>query len=173
MNITKEELKSVQVGDVIEFAEIDWRVLAKTADTVLIISEKVLAGKPYNEKMTAITWEQCTLRKWLNEDFYSIFTDEEKAMIAETNVVNSDNAARYGTKGGNNTVDRIFLLSLDEAEKYFVDDKSRAVGSWWWLRSPGNSQYFAAHVYDDGSLFDYGYVVYGGHGVRPALNLKF
>ena len=43
MNVTKEELKSIQVGAVIEFAEIDWRVLQKTADAVLVISEKVLA----------------------------------------------------------------------------------------------------------------------------------
>ncbi len=172
MNITKEELGSLQVGTVIEFAELGWRVLQKTADTVLIISEKVLALKPYNENWTYITWENCTLRKWLNEDFYSIFTDEEKFMIAETKVVNSDNAS-YGTKGGNNTVDKVFLLSLDEAEKYFVDDKSRAVGTWWWLRSPGDYQKCAASVDNDGSLGDDGNGVRNGNGVRPALNLKF
>ena len=144
MNVTKEELKSIQVGAVIEFAEIDWRVLQKTADAVLVISEKVLAVKPYNTEWEDITWEKCTLRKWLNEDFYSIFTD-----------------------------DKIFLLSIDEAEKLFANDTSRAVGSWWWLRSPGDDQDGAAYVYGGGSLDVDGEYVYCDYGVRPALNLKF
>ena len=172
MNVTKEELKSIQVGAVIEFAEIDWRVLQKTADAVLVISEKVLAVKPYNTEWEDITWEKCTLRKWLNEDFYSIFTDEEKAMIAETTVVNSNNN-KFGTKGGNDTTDKIFLLSIDEAEKLFANDTSRAVGSWWWLRSPGDDQDGAAYVYGGGSLDVDGEYVYCDYGVRPALNLKF
>ena len=140
--------------------------------TLLIISEKVIDEKPYNDKYIGVTWETCTLRRWLNEDFYSIFTDEEKAMIAETSVVNSDNAS-YGTKGGNDTGDKIFLLSLDKAKKYFANDSSRGVGIWWWLRSPGSDQSYAARVYHDGSLFDGGGFVHRAYGVRPALNLKF
>ena len=140
--------------------------------TMLIISASVLLSKPYNEKEAYITWKKCTLREWLNEDFYEGFTEEEKAMIAETNVVNSDNA-RYGTKGGGDTIDRIFLLSLDEAQKYFANGESRAVGSWWWLRSPGHTPTYAAIVYLVGSLYDLGYRVVYAYGVRPALNLKF
>ena len=140
--------------------------------TMLIIAEKPICKKPYNTEWEDITWEKCTLRKWLNEDFYSIFTDEEKAMIAETTVVNSDNN-KFGTKGGNDTTDKIFLLSIDEAEKLFANDTSRAVGSWWWLRSPGYGQSLAADVHYYGSLLDDGYRVCTDYGVRPALNLKF
>ena len=93
-------------------------------------------------------------------------------MITETSVVNSDNAS-YGTKGGNDTGDKIFLLSLDKAKKYFANDSSRGVGIWWWQRSPGYFQFSAPHVRRDGSLLAYGYYVYDDYGVRPALNLKF
>ncbi len=140
--------------------------------TMLIIAEKPVCDKPYNEEFTAVTWERCTLRKWLNEDFYSSFTDEEKAMIIDTTVVNRDNK-KYGTKGGNDTTDKIFLLSIEEAEKQFANDASRAVGSWWWLRSPGYSQNYAAGVDDDGSLYLHGHDVRFVRDVCPALNLKF
>ena len=143
-----------------------------TNRTMLIITEKPVCDKPYNEEFTAVTWEKCTLRKWLNEDFYFSFTDEEKVMIFDTTVVNSDNK-KYSTKGGNDTKDKIFLLSLDEAEKLFANDDSRAVGSWWWLRSPGNNQNYVANVGNGGSLNHDGGRVYDEHGVRPALNLIF
>ncbi len=140
--------------------------------TMLIIAEKPICDKPYNKEFIDVTWEKCTLRKWLNEDFYSSFTDEEKAKIAKTTVVNSDNK-KYGTKGGNDTTDKIFLLSIDEAEKLFANDATRAVGSWWWLRSPGCFQDYAASVYDSGLLIHDGSYVRHESGVRPALNLKF
>ena len=91
-------------------------------------------------------------------------------MIEKTHNSNPDNS-KYSTDGGSDTDDYVFLLSLDEAEK--VDENIRATGSWWWLRSPGNSQNCAAGVFSVGSLDTFGFNVYLGFGVRPALNLKF
>ena len=192
---------SIKVGDTIEFGKyeqdnntrngaeiIEWRVLAVEDGKALIISEYGLAAKPYNETYTSVTWETCTLRKWLNNDFYnSAFTTEEKSRIKSTTLVNKDNPD-YGTDGGNNTVDKVFLLSLEEAEKYFADDDARMMegtayakanglypysgngSSWWWLRSPGSDQRDAAGVHRGGWLSGIGdHVNYPDCAVRPAL----
>ena len=116
------------------------------------------------------TRRRCTLRTWLNNDFYNEFSNEEKAMIKKTHNSNPDNS-EYNTDGGSDTDDYFFLLSIDEAED--VNEKIRANGSWWWLRSPGHYQYRAAGVYRDGSLRTSGIDARIVNGVRPALNLKF
>lgn len=75
--------------------------------------------------MTETTWEKCELRKWLNDDFYeSSFTAEEKERIARTPTINT-NIPFYGTNAGRDTVDKIFLLSIEEAENYFASDEER------------------------------------------------
>ena len=147
--------------------------------TMLIISTRNIENMKYDEKSTKnLTWETCTLRKWLNEDFYSCFTDEEKEMIAETVVVN-DNNPMYGSDCGNDTVDRIFLLSIDEAEKYFPDDASRTENfsrynlKAWLLRSKGYTPYRSAVVSNNGRINYNGYSTEYDYGVRPALNIKF
>jgi hypothetical protein len=64
------------------------------------------------------------MRKYLNSEFYSTFSASEKNQILTTHLVNQSNS-QYGTLGGNDTDDLIFLLSVEEANKYFTDDKSR------------------------------------------------
>jgi len=75
---------------------------------------------------TAI-WSECSLRGWLNGEFYSGFSAEEKSRILSTNVVNNVNPW-YGTDGGQDTVDHVFLLSIEEVVEYFGD--SGALTSW-------------------------------------------
>lgn len=85
----------------------------------LIDIEKTIISEEDNYK---ITWGECTLRKWLNEDFVNVaFTDSENNQIAESNIKNFDNY-KYKTKGGEYTLDKIFCLSIDEVEKYFGDN---------------------------------------------------
>jgi len=102
------------------FGGCTWRVLVVQDGRALIITEGLLPYRPYNETYTVITWETCTLRKYLNGEFYNSFTEEERGQIAETIVTNSDNLW-YGTEGGSDTTDRIFLLSLEEVDGYFGD----------------------------------------------------
>ena len=103
----------------IKLGGIDWRVLAVENNKALLISEKILESRPYNTEYKDITWEWCTLRKYLNSDFYNKL-GMAKSAIAETRN-NNPNNPWYGTSGGNETVDKIFLLSLDELVKYFGD----------------------------------------------------
>ena len=160
--------------------EIVWRVLAEENGKLLIIADKALDRIPYNKDYMDITWEKCTLRQWLNNDFVNkAFTDNEKNMIALTDVIATKNP-KYDTKPGNNTKDKVFLLSIDEVMKYFADDKARQClpadsvkgesSCLWWLRSPGYSSKSAAAVVLDGSVPYYGIDVFNVIiAVRPAL----
>lgn len=96
-----------------------------------MMADTVLTKKPYNEKRKSVTWEKSTLRTWLNKNFMNLaFSEEEQAAINQTEMRNKDNI-KLGTKGGNKTFDRIFLLSQSQvygtttAEEYgFVKDST-------------------------------------------------
>ena len=180
---------------------IEWLVLARDGNKALLISRYGLDAQPYNKYNASVTWETCTLRTWLNGRFYiKAFSSAEQAAILTTNVDNSKNQCYSGwsTSSGNNTQDKVFLLSYAEANKYFgvtydnsSNTKSRVAptayaiaqgawtsssnkttdstyAGWWWLRSPGTYQDYAAIVYFVGSL-DFNYVDSDSGSVRPAL----
>lgn len=159
-----------------ESSSIDWICLEEKDGKALLLSRYLLCGKKYNSAAINVTWESCTLRTWLNGDFYSAsFTDAEKAKIVQTEVLNRDNTS-YGTSGGNNTQDNVFLLSIDEARSYFASNAERIAcfrnqssGNYWWLRSPGYFQYYAANVDINGNVLGNGYYVSSTCGIRPAL----
>lgn len=173
--------------------DIEWLVLTKENNKILVVSDKALDCKPYNQSRDYVTWETCSLRNWLNNDFINAaFTAEERAMIP-TVTVSADMNPEYNTNPGNATKDRVFLLSIVETEKYFTSDEARKcvpteyaisngaytsdsytkggkVTCWWWLRSPGGNRNRAAYVDLDGSVFRNGYFVsYDDGSVRPAM----
>jgi hypothetical protein len=182
---------SLSVGDVIQFGGVDWIVLAVQDGKTLILSDKVLEIREYHSQNGDITWENCDLRGYLNNSFYnSTFNEHEKERITETTVINNDNT-EYGTLGGNDTVDNVFLLSIDEVNQYMGDSShislrnSRVAehivtgkSESWWLRSPGFGNYATANVKLDGfvntsgSLDPYADNVFGTLGVRPAMWIK-
>ena len=88
----------------------------------------------------------------------------------ETNLENPNNP-EYGTPGGNNTKDRVFLLSIDEADRFFKNNNDRAIGASWWLRSPGCPSYYAAYVSEDGSVQTFGNDPQFIYAVRPAIKI--
>ena len=174
--------------DYFKYEPIKWRVLQSENGEAFLLSDVILDKQLYNENDKYVTWEKSSLRAWLNKKFINTaFSDEEKEKINITEIINQDNPV-YGTEGGNNTFDKIFLLSLSEVseqqdgEKYgFLDDEIRACGksdfskteSWWWLRSPGYDSGYAAGVYDYGWVYRYGHDVGSSDdGVRPALHLN-
>ena len=178
--IAEIQSSSLKVGDTITLGtyndeDIEWIVLDKTEDSALIISKYILDKKKYNEESTNITWENCTLRSWLNDEFLnSSFRSNIQDMIKTTNVVNDDNS-KYGTVGGNDTEDKIFLLSIDEMNQYFGSNRSRKAtytdgsSGWYWLRSPGAHHNLAASVVGGGRVYEIGYDVDHEGGIRPAM----
>ncbi len=104
---------------------IEWLVLDNKDDKVLVISKYALDSQPYNEEGEEVTWETCTLRSWLNNEFVNVaFTAEEKSQIPTTTVIAED-SEEYGTDAGKDTQDKVFLLSIGEAEKYFSSAEAR------------------------------------------------
>ena len=199
--------KRVSKGDSITFGKyvqkvngspepIEWLVLDEKDGEALVISKYALDCQPYNESYKKVTWETCTLRKWLNETFFNTaFSREEQNRII-TSTVTADKNPDSSTPPGKDTTDKVFLLSIKEADKYFDSYDSRkctptdyaiaqgtytsgnfTVGGkatcWWWLRSPGGSSSSAAYVNYVGSVINYGYLVNNrDDAVRPALRIN-
>ena len=110
----------VPSGGKIRFGKYNWFVLDKADNKKLLLTEKVIMKRPYHNQECDITWETSDIRKYLNSDFFNSFSESEKARIVPTLVITKDNPW-YGTSGGNPTIDRIFLLSIEEVVKYFGD----------------------------------------------------
>lgn len=196
----KAGLTNVNVGSTIKFGfyeqdnntsngkeEIEWKVLAVDGNKALVISQYALDCQKYNSTYTDTTWEKCSLRTWLNGTFYNAaFGSYHQKMIASSTVT-ADKNPSYSTSPGNNTTDKVFLLSITEVYKYFSSESARqcqgtaycyAQGAnkasngncWWWLRSPGSDSDDAAFVLGGGSVLDLGYCVNLDYfAVRPAL----
>ncbi len=201
---------NVQVGSKVQFGQypqgangevepLVWRVLSIENGRALLITDKLIDCRKYNEDDDVVTWETCTLRKWMNNDFIDkAFNSSQQAQIATVTNQNP-NHPEYGTKGGNATQDRIFALSINEAEKYFRDYDDRMAAptgyakkrgsyvsdryslrngkktGWWWLRSPGRDSSEAVDVIDFGLINQDGVDVNFNYGsARPAfwLNLE-
>ena len=200
----EESLQVLPVGDYVFFGSyeqdnnpsdgkeaIEWLVLARDGNKALLISKYALDCQQYNSSFTNITWENCTLRSWLNEKFLNAaFNSSEQKQII-TSKVTADKNPRYNTSPGNDTMDKVFLLSITEVNDYFSSsteaqcspteyakmEKSLANSDgdncWWWLRSPGFASNRAALVSPDGSVYSDGnHVIYDTDAVRPALWLN-
>ena len=170
----------MQAGDKISFGNYDWRVLDIQNGMALIITEYIIDHRSYHDIYKDVTWADCSLRKYLNDEFYDKFIEDDKSRIIPVLNKNPDNEW-YGTKGGADTEDRIFLLSIEEAVcKYFGDScsKLRNPGKnqrywferkdqnnskrvarlegkgvwWWWLRSPGRVGIKAVYIHGDGNI---------------------
>jgi hypothetical protein len=101
---------------------IEWRIIDQNENGTLLLSRYVLDSAKYNDERTDVTWETSSLRKWLNSDFYNLaFNQKEQAWINTVTLVNEDNQL-FGTSGGNDTNDRVFVLSLPELRHYFYFD---------------------------------------------------
>jgi hypothetical protein len=178
---------NAKVGKIVNFSKYDWRVLAVENGKALLLSEKILRKHTYNP-FEYTTWAKCYMRSFLNDVFYNNFLGEdEKKKVARTKLENKDNPW-YGTAGGDDTKDRLFLLSIEEVVKYFGDSGRLAEGpteplssvddqyneariardengnaKWWWLRSPGHVGNYTAVITEIGTISVHGLDVdYGG-----------
>ena len=185
------QLAEARAGDVVHLGEVSftdyrgvqfkddigWRVLAVEGDRVLLISENVIDLRPYNTERVDITWEQCDLRSWLNGAFYDGLPNGMRDCAGQT-AMDMDG--------------KVFLLSTDEAERYFSSDEDRQAGvdltaeairgyndtfntdleaivrDWggfaWWLRSSDSAAGSAA-VVDSGGRVGYGSIALFGDNV--------
>ncbi len=208
------EVSEAGIGDTVQFGSyeqdhdtdngeeaIEWLVLDKQDGKLLLLSKAGLKVKTYNDEYAEVTWETCTLRGWLNDTFYNTaFGTAEQERIVTAKVKTEDNP-ESGTEGGNDTEDKIFLLSAEEVLGYFnANDLARrakvtayaqayggtvwdlldsefadTIGNgWWWLRTPGNNGNGSVAVVTPNGVIDYnGYKVdFFGKVIRPAFWLN-
>ena len=163
-------------NDMVRFGGLNWNVLNRNGSDMLLLSENILELKEYNDVFESTTWFGSSIRNYLNNDFLRFFTMQERECILETHVHNSRNPW-YGIEGGSDTVDKVFLLSIEEVVKYlgdsgkinpksgnskfFIDDSfnnNRSAKykdgspSRWLLRTPGSSPDFVATVTIEGKV---------------------
>lgn len=180
---------------------IEWQVLDRNGNKALLLSRYGLDAQPYHSDETDMTWADCSLRKWLNKSFiFSAFDNTERSAIMTTHVRNSYDQLYDGweTDGGNDTQDKLFLLSYAEANGYlgvtnayetnlrariaptqfavlhgaYADNEFATAdgkaSGWWLLRSPGCYQYSVAIVCGNGKL-GAGYLNLSSYCIRPAM----
>lgn len=149
---------------------LSWRVLRREQGRALVLCERPVAVLPYHRQMQETSWAACDLRCWLNTVFLPLcFAEEERRRILRSTIETPDNP-NYGTPGGAAAEDRLFLLSAEEAAAEFPEDSDRALGCWWWLRTPGFDNSFAAAVTPDGAIMRIGsFVDTEDYAVRPAM----
>ncbi|MBO6132960.1 MAG: hypothetical protein J6P05_01315 [Lachnospiraceae bacterium] len=180
---------------------IEWIVVANDGTKAMLMSKNILECLPYLHDYANVPWESSDLRSWMNGTFYaSAFNDAEKAMILDTNNSNPDSSAFFGVglPGGNPTTDKVFALSVYEAQQLFgaapeaVQDWNEKMqakptayatmrGCWthprsgrgfWWLRSAGTSYgNWVATVQDHGGVIAH-VGNRAGEGARPVMWVK-
>ena len=120
------EAEPEQDETLIEFGPYVWKVLEEHDGKALIITKDIIDIRKYHYiDDWELTWETSDIRKYLNGVFLQKFTPEELERIVETQVENPDNLWFSDTSagGGNDTVDRVFFLSLEEVDRYFGNSK--------------------------------------------------
>ncbi len=178
--LSQNKYASLEIGDVVEFGNFEgnteWLVLDKEEDKMMLITKDLIKLDKFNEEQARAIWENCTLRSWLNSEYYeSAFSDDEKSLILETTNKNYDNSIYYLGQGGPDTIDKVFLLSVDEEKELFSSNSARRAyiddtKYEWWTRTPGNNQYTAVFVNADGDDVLSGAGVGEAEiGVRPAM----
>jgi hypothetical protein len=199
---TTQSFADAEVGDIINLGGMnnssgkrqhnwDWLILATLEDKALVLSTTIFDERWYHGNRDFITWEESDIRAYLNGDFYeNNFAAAEKEKIAEAQIINNDNPW-YDTEGGNDTTDKVFLLSLEEVVLYLgngdpisareINDEHNSAraaknidgqAAGWWLRSPGGYEDMAAIVRRGGSINVIGLGTYDTFGVRPAMWVK-
>lgn len=169
----------MDVGSTMVFGDYAWNVLDVKDGKMLLLAEGILEQRDYHDAKEEITWEHSGIRNYLNTGFLERFRASDRERIAATRNKNADNPW-YGSRGGEDTVDRVFLLSLDEVVRAYFGDSSRLLDHpkpnqrywfdrkdennakrkalffespwWWWTRTPGKNNKVAAYVHGDGNI---------------------
>lgn len=198
---TKNELKSINNLKTVSFGEylinnendiskIEWIVLTNDGHKALLLSKYILDVQPYHSDFADITWENCSLRKWLNSSFLSQLTGsssqeevKNKLNIILNTTLKNNNNSEYNIFGGNDTIDKVFILSNDEQRYYFKDDPNLCKATMtkysnklktdyknsYWIRTPGDSQKDVMWCAKDGYTWVNGSSATSNIGIRPAM----
>ena len=175
-----------------------WLVLDKKDGRLLVISKFAFDCQAYHNTFYKRKWENCSLSKWLDSDYFNYyFTDTEKSMMETVYFDSEDKVSHTPVEGAEGV--RFFALSVDEAKRYFRTEEERRarvtiigrrkilwqhfdVYAHWWLRTESLDvkRAGATHVLANGDIKLHGGTIlsngydefYDHYGVRPAVYLK-
>lgn len=198
---SKIQYRAAEVGSVITFGsyeqddnsengqeEIEWFVLAKNGTKLLIVSKYGLIRSRYNEKYGDVTWETSYIRERLNTSFLNdAFNSFEQNAIVSSNVTADINESFRNINPGNDTIDKIFLLSIPEIKKYkdvcfwvscspTLSSKQKDQKNWsclWWTRTPGAFESYVTLIDEFGVIGDIGDQADKAAYVRPAMWIDY
>ena len=165
---------------------VEWLILDRQDGRALLLSRFALEAHRFHTRDVKVQWDKCQLREWMGTEMFSaLFTPEEQEAVLLTHLT-AEKHPRFHTDPGGDTDDRIFLLSIQEVEKYFPDQASRTVqptpyarltthahvekngNTGWWLRTTGHSADDEARVSSIGKFINF-QVNWRFDTVRPAL----
>ena len=152
---------------------LEWIVMEVQDGKAMLLSKYCIDTVIFYPKRVAMYWGKSDLRAWMNGDFLTeTFTTEEQAAILTTTVTNSN---PHGMKGaGDDTKDRVYLLSKAEVLEFFPEQKDRVAyptefakskgctvddktGSCrWWTRTSGARKMDICGMRLDGRISSYG-----------------
>ena len=170
-------------GDRIEFgnyngAPIQWRVISKRNDKIELMTENIVCERPFSDTTENVTWETCSLRAWLNNEFYnSAFSAMEQRAIVTTTVVASDisdvNPDVFACTLGEWTQDKVFLLNFfDASNNGYLRNHWSTFDSSWWTCSQCISDPSNASFVDRTTSYYSGLPLTDSCGVRPVIWLS-
>lgn len=150
----KYNVANTEVGEIVNFADMNWIVLEHNGDNTVMIKDSSLSNIAFENGGGVTNWANSSIRKFLNEDFITenIYEEELSAMVLMDVV--AENNPEFGTSAGENTQDYVALLSSAEVEKY--KDILRETQTMWWLRTPGAHEDSVAFVTTDKTIMYYG-----------------
>lgn len=189
-NNTPIDQTKIIPGDEITFGGYSWIVLETDGETATIMTSDIVGIHKYNDLYEDVTWENCSLREYLNNEFYNQFNSQEKSMIVE-NYVNGEDNPQYKTDGGDTTSDKVYILSFEEVSKYFGTESNDSTKydtgiftDWFWVRNPGADNSTAMGIYSPSLIFGlnkeidskfvnkYGCQIHYEVGIRPVIRIR-
>ena len=164
---------------------IEWIVFKEENGLSYLISDKILDAKPYNTEYAGTNWANCSLQKWLNNEFYNqAFNKNQKELIIKcTNVTVPNSKTGKGEKV--TTEEYVTLLALNDAYKLSYAKRKVTVTPYaknqgcvasnkgtgdWWLRTTGANSSYAAIIQQNSGIRTNGYKVsMTTIGIRPVI----
>jgi len=181
--ISNRRLKTYELNKLSILSSHRWQVIdfGNANNRALAVTEGNVAQKPYHAPGGQVTWENCTLRQWLNGDFYSSLRPNIRSCIIEVLNTNPDagkdgNTSNKDPVSENSTKDKVFLLSYREYRKHISDitygpyEMKKDYSGWLRSRMYDNNKSKALALTTGFHYFYSGYPVEDcKHDVTPAI----
>ena len=164
-------LAQASEGDEVVFGARKWIVIEKKENQVVLAANKALSNQPYHKEVADVTWENCSLRQYLNKDFVTkTFSAEEQAVLVDMESKADENET-FRIAGGKDTMDKVTILSAEQVETYKGVLGSKMNNTR--LRTPGKELNATCYVSYVKEIVEYGFPVEKkGALVRPIITVQ-